>query len=85
MSSRDNLLNDVKDRMKKIREKIKDANFLDEFDRVVFESLVNKVIVGAINADGRIDPYKITFVLKDMENACITDEKNKMKKVVGNV
>ena len=74
--------NNVKDRMKKIREKIKDAIFLDEFDRVVFESIVNKVIVGGINADGTIDSYKITFVLKDMENACITDAKNRIKKVV---
>ena len=77
--------NNVKDRMSKIREKIKDANFLDEFDRVVFESIVNKVIVGGINEDGTVDPYKITFVLKGVENACITDAKNRMKKVVGNV
>ena len=67
--------NNVKDRMRKIREKIKDANFLDEFDRVVFESIVNKVIVGGINEDGTVDPYKITFVLKGVENACITDAK----------
>lgn len=74
--------NNVKDRMKKIREKIKDANFLDEFDRVVFESIVNKVIVGGYNEDGTVDPYKITFVLKGMEKACITDAKNRMKKVI---
>ena len=74
--------NNVKDRMRKIREKIKDANFLDEFDRVVFESIVNKVIVGGINEDGTVDPYKITFVLKGVENACITDAKNRMKKVI---
>ena len=74
--------NNVKDRLRKIREKLKDANFLDEFDRVVFESIVSKVIVGGINADGTVDPYKITFVLKGMENACITDAKNRMKKVI---
>lgn len=32
--------------MKTIRAKLKDADVLDQFDRVVFESLVEKVIVG---------------------------------------
>ena len=45
-------------------------------------SIVSKVIVGGYNEDGTVDPYKITFVLKGMENACITDAKNRMKKVV---
>lgn len=31
--------------MKAIRAKLKDADVLDEFDRVVFESMVEKVIV----------------------------------------
>lgn len=47
--------------------------------------VVSKVIVGGYNEDGTVDPYKITFVLKGMEKACITDAKNRMKKVVGNV
>ena len=33
-------------KMKTIRAKLKDADVLDQFDRVVFESLVEKVIVG---------------------------------------
>ncbi|WP_227835047.1 MULTISPECIES: hypothetical protein [unclassified Clostridioides] len=37
---------------------------LEKFYRYVFESIVDKVIVRAINEDGIVDPYKITFVYK---------------------
>lgn len=37
---------------------------LEEFDRTIFESIVEKVIVGEIDEDGNIDPYKLTFVYK---------------------
>lgn len=36
----------IADKMRAIRTKLKDADVLDEFDRVVFESLVEEVIVG---------------------------------------
>ena len=39
-------------------------NALDEFDRIVFESIVEKVIVGGYDAEGNPTPYKLTFVLK---------------------
>ena len=52
---------------------------LDKFDRVVFESIVEKVIVGDISEDGIIDPYKLTFVLKGMEDRVVSDAKNKYK------
>lgn len=37
---------------------------LEVFDRAVFESIVEKVIVGEINEKGEKDPYKLTFVYK---------------------
>lgn len=37
---------------------------LKNFDRYVFESIVEKVIVGEIDEDGKVDPYKLTFVYK---------------------
>lgn len=46
--------------MREIRNNIKDANVFDKFDRVVFESIVKKVIVGSILEDGTIEPYKLT-------------------------
>ena len=65
----------ISGRMKAIRTKLKNANILDEFDRVVFESIVEKVIVGEIAEDGTIDPYKLTFVLKGMDERAVPDAK----------
>jgi len=37
---------------------------LKDFDRYVFESIVEKVIVGEVDEKGNLDPYKLTFVYK---------------------
>ena len=37
---------------------------LEEFDRGIFESIVEKVIVGGLDEDENKDPYKITFIYK---------------------
>ena len=37
---------------------------LEEFDRGIFESIIEKVIVGCYDEDGNKDPYKITFIYK---------------------
>lgn len=66
-------------RMREIRTCIAEANMLDKFDRVVFESIVEKVIVGDISEDGTVDPYKLTFVLKGMEDRVVSDAKNRYK------
>lgn len=41
--------------MKLIRQKLKGADVLDEFDRVVFESIVEKVVVGDMEENGTAD------------------------------
>ena len=61
----------IADKMKLIRQKLKGADVLDEFDRVVFESIVEKVVVGDMEEDGTADPYKLTFVLKGMDDRSI--------------
>ena len=35
---------------------------LEEFDRHVFESIIEKVIIGGIDKDGNKDPYMITLM-----------------------
>ena len=35
-----------------------------EFDRGIFESIIEKVIVGGYDEEGNKDPYKITFIYK---------------------
>ena len=37
---------------------------LEEFDRGIFESIIEKVIVGGYDEHGEKDPYKITFIYK---------------------
>lgn len=67
----------IADKMKAIRAKLKKADILDQFDRVVFESLVEKVIVGEQADDGTVDPYKLTFVLKGMDERSIPDARDR--------
>ncbi len=62
-------------RMESLRKALSYSDILDEFDRVVFESIVEKVIVGEVNEDGSIDPYKITFVMKGNGNSVIPNAK----------
>lgn len=37
---------------------------MEEFDRDVLESLVDKVVVGAVDEEGNPNPYAWTFVFK---------------------
>ena len=69
----------IASRMKTIRAKLKNADVTDEFDRLVFESIVEKVIVGEIAEDGSTDPYKLTFVLKGMDDCSVPDARNRDK------
>lgn len=43
---------------------IKSNSHLDKFDPVIFEKLVDRVIVGGIDESGNPDPYELTFILK---------------------
>lgn len=56
--------NTIKARIKEFRKTLERNEVLEKFDRYVFESIVDKVIVGTTNEDGTVDPYKITFVYK---------------------
>ena len=71
--------NSITKRMKEIRSQLSDANIMDHFDRFVFESIVEKIIVGETYDDGTVDPYKLTFVLKGMDNRNVPDAKNRYK------
>jgi len=45
--------------------KVFDHNIqMDEFDRDILESLVDKVVVGAMDEDGNPNPYALSFVFK---------------------
>ena len=56
--------NEIKNRMKTFKTMLERKEVLKEFDRYVFESIVDKVIVGEVDENGNVDPYKLTFVYK---------------------
>lgn len=56
--------NEIKKRMKTFKSMLVKKEVLKEFDRYVFESIVEKVIVGEIDEDGKVDSYKLTFLYK---------------------
>lgn len=56
--------NEIKKRMREFKNILEKNKALKEFDRYVFESIVEKVIVGERDENNNIDPYKLTFIYK---------------------
>lgn len=54
----------MKKRIADFRRTLEQNNVLDKFDRYIFESIVEKVIVGGYDEEGRKDPAKLTFIYK---------------------
>lgn len=61
--------------MAQLRQTLENEDSLDKFDRMVFESIVEKVIVGGYDADGNPAPYKLAFVLKCDETLKVRNAK----------
>ena len=55
---------DLKKRILEFNELLSENRVLEEFDRGVFESIVEKVIIGGYDEEGNKDPYKVTFIYK---------------------
>lgn len=51
-------------RLNEFRKCLENNGVLEEFDRAVFESVIEKVIIGGYDKDGNAVPYKITFIYK---------------------
>ena len=71
----------LKDKIEEIKSLLKNNAIITEFDREVFDILVEKVIIGEINENGEKDPYVISFVLKNKngKNNSLSDEDEKKK------
>lgn len=54
----------LKHRVADFKKALSKNGVLEEFDRGIFESIIEKVIVGGYDEDGNKDPYKITFIYK---------------------
>ena len=70
---------DINRRMSELRDILEKEQVLDEFDRVVFESIIDRVIVGGYEEDGTPDPYKLTFVLKGNKTGTVPHAKKQFK------
>ena len=51
-------------RLADFRKALSKNQILEEFDRGIFESIIEKVIVGGYDENGEKDPYKIIFIYK---------------------
>jgi len=67
-----NLEIDVKQRISDFRKVLEGNEVITDFDRYVFESIVEKVIIGGVDDDGNKDPSMLTFIYK-------TGSKNNIK------
>jgi len=55
---------EIKERMNSFKETIDSSEKLNEFNADLFDTLVEKVIIGGYDKSGKPDSYKVTIVLK---------------------
>src|SRR5699024_4470023 len=68
---------DIKKRLLAFKKVLEQNEVIETFDRYVFESVVDKVIVGGVDEDGNKDPAMITFVYKTGLSNSLDGEKFK--------
>lgn len=56
--------NSIKERLKQFKRVLENREIIEEFNKTVFESIVDKVVVGRIDKDGTVHPYDLTFYFK---------------------
>lgn len=66
-------------RINELKELLSKKPFLEKFDREIFESVIEKVIIGGYNEKGEKDPYKITFIYKTGLKKEISNAKYRFK------
>src|SRR5699024_901629 len=67
----------IKKRLLALKKVLEQNEVIETFDRYVFESVVDKVIVGGVDEDGNKDPAMITFVYKTGLSNSLDGEKFK--------
>ena len=64
----------IKNRLNKFKSLFKNIDIMPKFDKDVFECLIDKVIIGEIQEDGKINPYTIRFICKNGSEINCKDE-----------
>lgn len=70
----------LKKRINEFRRILSKNEVIEEFDRKVFETIVEKVVIGGYNEEREKDPYKITFIYKTGFKDEIKNSKKRFKK-----
>lgn len=66
---------ELKKRIDRLKAALNSNIKLDKFDRHIFESLIEKVIIGKTDENGEVDPYYITFIYKTGLDNTVNGEK----------
>jgi len=73
----------LKSRIEEIKNLLRSNDIITEFDREVFNILVDKIIIGETDSEGNNNPYVISFVLKSGKNnndTILEEKESKVKK-----
>ena len=62
--------------LKKFKTLFKDNEIMPKFDKDIFELMIEKVIIGEKEANGKVNPRVITFILKSGNEIKCEDNKN---------
>ena len=54
----------IKQRIEDFRRVLEQNEIIDKFDRFIFESIIDKVIIGGVDNDGEKDPFMLTFIYR---------------------
>ncbi len=68
-SSKLNKEDNLKSKIEEIKNLLKSHDIITEFDREVFDILVDKVIIGEIDGEGNKNPYVVSFILKSSKKS----------------
>lgn len=66
--------------LNKFKTLFKDNEIMPEFDKDVFELMIEKVIIGEKDSKGKVNPRVITFILKSGNEIKCKDDKNSIVK-----
>ena len=68
-------------RLVDFRKALSKNQILEGFDRGIFESIIEKVIVGGYDENGEKDPYKIIFIYKTGFKNDLKQKKNNYSQI----
>lgn len=71
---------ELKKRLQGFKNLLESHQYLEEFDRAVFESIVEKIIVGGVKENGEIDPAMLKIIYKTGKTNCQNADSFKKKR-----